>query len=175
MQKQGLDKFYTGNKVNDGKSYDVMNDYNALDAKGQENLRKPFKAFLDIGITRITTGNKVFGCMKGCVDAGINIPHSVKKFPGFKKVKGNKKGEYDSEVHSARIHGVHIDEYWGKIEETDDAKAKAHFRKWQECLDKNKVESIPDLFEKVLAAIKKDPKRAKKAGKAAEKPKREGD
>jgi len=70
---------------------------------------------------------------------------------------------------------VHIDEYWGKIEETDEAKAKAHFRKWQECLDKNKVESIPDLFEKVLAAIKKDPKRAKKAGKAAEKPKREGD
>jgi hypothetical protein len=48
--------------------------------------------------------------MKGCVDAGINIPHSVKKFPGFKKVKGNKKGEYDSEVHSARIHGVHIDD-----------------------------------------------------------------
>lgn len=44
LQKQGLDKFYTGNKVNDGKAYDVMNDYNALDAKGQENLRKPFKA-----------------------------------------------------------------------------------------------------------------------------------
>jgi len=31
------------------------------------------------------------------------------------------------------------------------------------------------LFEKVLAAIKKDPKRAKKASKAAEKPKRQGD
>lgn len=113
--------------------------------------------------------------MKGCVDAGINIPHSVKKFPGFKKVKGNKKGEYDSEVHSARIHGAHIDEYWGKIEETDAAKAKAHFSKWQKCLDANKVEAIPDLFEKVLAAIKKDPKRAKKASKEAEKPKRQGD
>jgi len=35
----------------------------------------------------------VFGAMKGCVDAGVNIPHSVKKYPGFKKVKGNKKGE----------------------------------------------------------------------------------
>jgi large subunit ribosomal protein L5e len=87
-----------------------MNDYNALEGKGKETIRKPFKAFLDIGLTRITTGNKVFGCMKGCVDAGVNIPHSVKKFPGFKKVKGNKKGEYDSEVHSARIHGIHIDE-----------------------------------------------------------------
>jgi len=152
-----------------------MNDYNALDSKGQENLRKPFKAFLDIGITRITTGNKVFGAMKGCVDAGVNIPHSVKKFPGFKKVKGNKKGEYDSEAHSARIHGIHIDEYWGKLEETDKEKAKAHFTKWQECLTKNKVETIPDLFAKVLAAIKKDPKQKKSAGKKSETPKRQGD
>jgi len=44
-------------------------------------------------LTRITTGNKVFGAMKGAVDAGVHIPHSVKKFPGFQKVKGNKKGE----------------------------------------------------------------------------------
>lgn len=70
-----------------------MNDYQTLENKGQENLRRPFKAFLDVGLTRITTGNKVFGAMKGCVDAGIHIPHSVKKFPGFKKTKGNKNGE----------------------------------------------------------------------------------
>jgi len=70
-----------------------MNDYNTLEAKGQQNLRKPFKAFLDVGLARITTGNKVFGAMKGCADAGVHVPHSVKKFPGFKKVKGNKKGE----------------------------------------------------------------------------------
>jgi len=151
-----------------------MNDYNALEGKGKETIRKPFRAFLDIGLTRITTGNKVFGCMKGCVDAGINIPHSVKKFPGFKKVKGNKKGEYDSEVHSARIHGIHIDEYWGKLEETDAEKAKAHFAKWQACLDKNKVESIPDLFTKVVEAIKKDPKRST-TKKKVDKPKRQGD
>lgn len=150
-----------------------MNDYNALEGKGKETIRKPFRAFLDIGLTRITTGNKVFGCMKGCVDAGVNIPHSVKKFPGFKKVKGNKKGEYDSEVHSARIHGIHIDEYWGKLEETDAEKAKAHFAKWQACLDKNKVESIPDLFTKVVEAIKKDPKRSA-AKKKVDKPKRQG-
>jgi len=87
-----------------------MNEYNALEAKGQENLRKPFKAFLDIGLTRITTGNKVFGAMKGCVDAGVHIPHSVKKFPGFKRVKGNKKGEYDAEQHNARIRAIHVDD-----------------------------------------------------------------
>jgi len=46
------------------------------------------------------------------------------------------------------------------MEEENADKAKAHFAKWQECLDKAKVESIPDLFDKVVEAIKKDPKRA---------------
>lgn len=127
-----------------------------------------------MGITRITTGNKVFGAMKGAVDAGMHIPHSVKKFPGFKKTKGNKQGEYDAEVHSARIHGNHIDDYWGQLEEENPEKAKKHFAKWQACLDKAKVESIPELFEKVIAAIKKDPSRDKSKSNTAA-PKRQGD
>lgn len=174
LAKVGLNKTYTGATNIDGKQYDVIQDYNALEAKGQENLRKPFKAFLDVGITRITTGNKVFGAMKGAVDAGLHIPHSVKKFPGFKKTKGNKQGEYDAEVHSARIHGNHIDDYWGQLEEENPEKAKKHFAKWQACLDKAGVESIPELFEKVLAGIKKDPSRDKSKKNTAT-PKREGD
>ena len=35
----------------------------------------PFKAFLDVGLTRTTTGNRVFAVMKGAVDGGIAIPH----------------------------------------------------------------------------------------------------
>lgn len=173
IAKQNLANVYKGNATTDGKPYDVMKEYEALEQKGQENLRKPFRAFLDIGITRITTGNKVFGAMKGAVDAGLHIPHSVKKFPGFKVTKGNKNGEYDSELHSQRIHGIHVDEYWGVLEEKTPEKAKAHFKKWQECLDKAKAESIPDLFEKVLASVKKNPARAK-TGKKVEKPKRNG-
>jgi len=64
-----------------------------LEQKGQQNLRKPFRAILDYGVRRITTGNRIFGAMKGAVDGGLNVPHSVKRFPGFKKVKGNKKGD----------------------------------------------------------------------------------
>lgn len=127
-----------------------------------------------MGLTRITTGNKVFGAMKGAVDAGVHVPHSVKKFPGFKRVKGNKKGEYDAEAHSARITGGHVDAYWGELEESNEAKAKAHFAKWQACLDKAGVESIPDLFQKVVAAIRKDSGR-KKVAKKCDKPKRDGD
>lgn len=34
-----------------------------------------FSCYLDAGLTRTTTGNKVFGAMKGAVDGGLSIPH----------------------------------------------------------------------------------------------------
>ena len=36
---------------------------------------RPFRAFMDVGLTRTTTGNKVFAAMKGALDGGIDIPH----------------------------------------------------------------------------------------------------
>lgn len=36
---------------------------------------RPFRAFLDVGLTRTTTGNRVFAAMKGAADGGIDIPH----------------------------------------------------------------------------------------------------
>jgi large subunit ribosomal protein L5e len=36
---------------------------------------RPFRAFLDVGLTRTTTGNKVFAAMKGALDGGLDIPH----------------------------------------------------------------------------------------------------
>lgn len=41
---------------------------------GGEGAR-PFRAFLDVGLTRTTTGNRVFSVLKGAVDGGIDIPH----------------------------------------------------------------------------------------------------
>ena len=40
---------------------------------------KPFRAFLDMRLTRITTGNQVFAAMKGAVD----IPHGMKRLIGY--------------------------------------------------------------------------------------------
>lgn len=34
-----------------------------------------FACYLDAGLTRTTTGNKVFGVLKGAVDGGLSIPH----------------------------------------------------------------------------------------------------
>lgn len=34
-----------------------------------------FRAFLDVGLARTTTGARVFGALKGAVDGGLDIPH----------------------------------------------------------------------------------------------------
>lgn len=34
-----------------------------------------FTCYLDAGLARTTTGNKVFGALKGAVDGGLAIPH----------------------------------------------------------------------------------------------------
>ena len=36
---------------------------------------RPFRCFLDVGLTRTTTGNRVFAVMKGAADSGLDIPH----------------------------------------------------------------------------------------------------
>ncbi|KAF9592566.1 hypothetical protein IFM89_016017 [Coptis chinensis] len=41
--------------------------------------KRPFRALLDVGLIRITTG-----ALKGALDGGLDIPHSDKRFAGFK-------------------------------------------------------------------------------------------
>lgn len=66
---------YKGTDKVDGEKYDVSENPN--------EDRRPFKAVLDSGLKRTTTGSKLFGALKGAVDAGIYVPHSVKRFPGY--------------------------------------------------------------------------------------------
>ena len=47
--------------------------------------RRPFRALLDVGLIRTTTGNCVFGAQKGTLDGGLDIPHSEKRFAGFSR------------------------------------------------------------------------------------------
>lgn len=39
---------------------------------------------MDVGLVRTTTGNRVFGALKGACDGGLAIPHSTGRFPGNK-------------------------------------------------------------------------------------------
>uniref|UniRef100_A0A7N1A283 Uncharacterized protein n=1 Tax=Kalanchoe fedtschenkoi TaxID=63787 RepID=A0A7N1A283_KALFE len=36
--------------------------------------RRPFCALLDVALLRTTTGNRVFGALKGALDGGLDIP-----------------------------------------------------------------------------------------------------
>jgi large subunit ribosomal protein L5e len=155
LKKTGLDKVYEGNKTVDGKDYDVS----TLKAS-----RRPFKAVLDVGLIRTTTGNKVFGALKGACDGGLYIPHSTKRFPGFKKEGENE--TYDIKVHKDRIFGIHVDNYMKELKEESQEDYQKQFSKWDAAIKKAGAKSVEDLFKKIHAEIKKNPDRVKKGVKA---------
>merc|ERR1712222_275472 len=88
LKAKQMADMYKGNDKIDGALYSVQ------DHMGE---RRPFKAYLDVGLVRTTTGNRVFGAMKGACDGGLNIPHNEQRFPGFRWEKpeanvGKKRG-----------------------------------------------------------------------------------
>jgi large subunit ribosomal protein L5e len=88
LKQVGLSEMYKS-------SSDINGDYFNVDEDVQD--KRPFKALLDVGIARTTTGARVFGALKGACDGGINIPHKTKRFPGYKAAKitaiANKRGK----------------------------------------------------------------------------------
>ncbi|MEM0481037.1 MAG: 50S ribosomal protein L18 [Candidatus Aenigmatarchaeota archaeon] len=46
------------------------------------------EAVLDIGLNRVTKGNRIFTVLKGAVDAGLKIPHSKEILPSEDRIKG---------------------------------------------------------------------------------------
>merc|ERR1712194_396185 len=123
-----------------------------------------FKAILDIGTTKPTTGNRVFGALKGACDGGLHVPHSVTKYPGYFREEGQKKGTYDAETHKTRIMGTHIDAYMDELRENEDDFNK-QFSKWNKCLQSAKVENVEALFKKIHEGIRKDSTHTKVAHK----------
>lgn len=67
LKQVNLDSLYEGQTQVSGEYYNVD------DHKKDE--KRPFKAVLDSGLVRTSTGNRVFGVLKGACDGGINVPH----------------------------------------------------------------------------------------------------
>jgi len=147
LAKAGLDKIYAGAKKSDGENYVVEKEWKT----GQ---RKPFKAVLDVGLVRTTSGNRIFGCLKGAVDGGLNIPHSNRRFPGFKK-EGEKES-YNAKAHRDRIFGGHVTSHMKKLVAGSPAYT-LQFSKWKACLEKAKVDTLEKLYTKVHDEIRKNP------------------
>uniref|UniRef100_A0A9J8ALD5 Ribosomal protein L5b n=1 Tax=Cyprinus carpio carpio TaxID=630221 RepID=A0A9J8ALD5_CYPCA len=70
LNKFGLDKVYEGQVEITG------DEFNVESIDGQPGA---FTCYLDAGLARTTTGNKVFGALKGAVDGGLSIPHRWRK------------------------------------------------------------------------------------------------
>merc|ERR1712084_74011 len=157
LTKYNLADMFKGTKSIDGSDYDV-----SADAEAVKQDKRPFKAILDIGTTKATTGNRVFGVLKGACDGGLHVPHSVRKYPGYFKEEGSKKGVYTAEVHKDRIFGCHIDEYMDKLKNESEDDFNKQFSKWNKCLTDAKVDSCEDLFIKIHDGIRADPTYTKK-------------
>merc|ERR1719250_339058 len=94
LKKFSLDSVYEGNTNIDGDMYCVEDNDDGPGA---------FRACLDVGLARTSTGAKVFAALKGAVDGGLDIPHSEKRFPGY----DSEAKSLNADVHRAHIFGQH--------------------------------------------------------------------
>ena len=146
LSKLGLDEQFTGVEEPDGE-FTLTEAAEGDD--GEE--RRPFKAFLDVGLTRTSTGARVFGVMKGASDGGILVPHSEKRFPGY----DNEAKELDAETLRKYIFGGHVAEYMETLADDDEERYQSQFQKYIE--DDVEAEGLEDLYAEAHAAIREDP------------------
>ncbi|CAI5440633.1 unnamed protein product [Caenorhabditis angaria] len=154
----GLDSIYEGHVELTGEDYNVE----------ESGDRAPFKAVLDVGLARTTTGSKVFAVMKGVADGGINVPHSENRFYGFDQ----EEKEYNAEAHRDRILGKHVADYMTYLKEEDEDRYKRQFSKYLS--NGLNADNIVSTYEKAHAAIRANPAGAAKKDRKAGKPKRHG-
>jgi len=141
LKKMSLDEKYEGQEEPDGEMFLVEH----------EDGPRPFAAVLDVGLVRTTTGNRVFGALKGAVDGGINIPHSEKRFPGYDR-EGK---EYDAETHKKYIFGGHVAEYMELLEEEDPERYQTQFAKFIE--KEIEGDGLEDMYKEAHGKIREDP------------------
>jgi len=135
---------YVGQEEIDGEDFNVE-----VDVEG----KAPFKALLDVGLKRTTTGARVFGAMKGACDGGLDIPHNDRRFPGTKQ--NGKDYEADAEVHKQYIFGGHVKDYMETLEEEDDEAYKKQFARF--IAAGVGADDIEGLYEAAHKGIRADP------------------
>ncbi|KAM4803480.1 large ribosomal subunit protein uL18-like [Urocitellus parryii] len=90
LNRFGMDKIYEG-------QVEVTGDEHSVESI--DSQPGAFTCYLDAGLDRTTTGNKVFGALKGAVDGGLSVPHSTKRFPDY----DSESKQFNAEVHQKLI------------------------------------------------------------------------
>jgi large subunit ribosomal protein L5e len=157
LKKLGMDKDFTGVEEADG-------EYTLTEATEGDESRRPFKAFLDVGLARTSTGARVFGAMKGASDGGILIPHSENRFPGYDM----ETKELDAETLRKYIHAGHIAEYMETLADDDEERYKSQFQGYID--DEIEADGLEELYQEAHKQIREDPfKKVDEAGESKSK------
>lgn len=165
LQTLKLDDICVGTSEASGEEYHV---------ESEDLERRAFKCVLDIGLVHTTTGHRVFGALKGAVDGGLHIPHSVKRFPGYTRANAEEgvESSYDAETHRKRILGVHVADYMKLLQEEDPEKYDRHFSRYVKAgLTADNMEA---KWKEIHAAIRANPARVKAEKKPVVKAVRDG-
>jgi len=160
LQKLGLDKMYEGQTEIDGEDYLVKE---IEDDDNNVVKPRPFSVCLDVGLQTTSTGARVFGALKGALDGGLSIPHSVRRFPC------GEKESHDAELLRKYVYSGHIGEYMEQMEEDDEEMYKTHFARYLEAgvTNENMEETWQAVYDKIRAdpAHKKSDRKKPAAGK----------
>ncbi|KAI3395473.1 hypothetical protein diail_1259 [Diaporthe ilicicola] len=145
LKKLGIDETFTGVEEADG-------EFTLTEAaETDDGERRPFKANLDVGLARTSTGARVFGALKGASDGGILVPHSENRFPGFDM----ETKELDADTLRKYIYGGHVAEYMETLADDDEERYKSQFQKYID--DDVEADGLEDLYAEAHKAIREDP------------------
>lgn len=96
LTKFGLNELWQPNT-------DLGAEYHPARLGEDQAFRRPFKAMLDVGLRRTTTGARLFAAVKGAADGGLNVPHSTRRFIGT-----DNKNKANPELLRSYILGGHV-------------------------------------------------------------------
>jgi len=114
---------------------------------------RPFKALLDVGLARTSTGARIFAALKGALDGGLDIPHKETRFAGYKQDAG----KLDAATLRKYIFGGHVSDYMKTLEKDDATHYQKQFSQYIKA--GLKAGDIEGHWKKVHAAIRADPTR----------------
>jgi large subunit ribosomal protein L5e len=143
LKMKGIDSKFAGVDKTDGEEFH----------QDDVESARPFRAVLDIGLARSTTGARVFAVMKGASDGGIFIPHNMKRFPGFNK----ESGELDASILRKHIMGGHVADYMRTLQEEGEEKYVKQFSRF--IAAGIEADGVEKMYEEAHAKIRESPLR----------------
>jgi len=142
LTKLKLHDKYEGSKEVKGEDFIVT---------ANESGPAPFRALLDVGLKRTSTGAKIFAAMKGACDGGLEVPHSETRFVGYDK----EQNKLNPDILRKYIFDGHVADYMKSLKEAEPEKFNKQFAKYV----KNglKPEDLEKKWTAVHKAIRADP------------------